>query len=74
MIKIIEKGNRFYKKKCPQCECVFLYEREDVENVTRESIIGPDGRMYDSYSYPYYGEVSCPFCQKVIGVNFELDE
>jgi hypothetical protein len=52
MIKIIKQG-KIRTATCPKCECVFSYEKEDIEY----------GDQRD-----YYEHVICPCCQNRISV------
>lgn len=59
MIKIIEPGNIF-KHKCPVCNCLFQYEKEDVTSKR----IGRD--TYDT--------IMCPQCGESLMLNVTLEE
>ena len=57
MIKIITPGKK-KKITCDVCECVFVFEKEDVQY----------GNQYE-----YYEEVICPYCQNRIDVmNYRI--
>ena len=67
MIKIIKQGNPNYKvkviytHKCPNCHCVFEFEKDDCE---------------ENYHYIYkHGEIECPCCKSHLGIFFnELEK
>ena len=59
MRKIIEIGNIF-KARCPKCNCLFQYEKEDIK-----TDIGTAGYEYSM--------VKCPQCDTEIAANGRLD-
>lgn len=59
MRKIIEIGNIF-KARCPKCNCLFQYEKEDIK-----TDIGTAGYEYST--------VKCPQCDNEIAANGRLD-
>jgi predicted Zn finger-like uncharacterized protein len=48
--KIVEEGTDTYKKRCPECGTLFLYEREDIH----------------SFRFDGERHVSCPRCKTLI--------
>ena len=58
MIKILEVG-KIFKARCPKCNCLFQYEKEDIQ------IKEANG---DEYSI-----IECPQCGKEISTRGRLD-
>ena len=58
MIKIIKEGTRKIAK-CPNCECKFSYEEEDIN-------MFPNARRNSVTLY-----INCPQCNKAVGIMVE---
>ena len=58
MKKILEVG-RIFKARCPKCNCLFQYEKEDI----RVNKLGEDE----------YSVITCPQCGKEISTRGRLD-
>ncbi len=78
-IKIISKGKDFdnptFTQRCPNCDCVFIYQNEDAH---RE----PTGRYYKDFEEYFIKmgdcdrqeiavSIECPWCHKKIHVKDE---
>ena len=57
MKKILKTGKFLYKTTCNMCDCVFVYDEEEVKN---EKVTIPDG------SQGIYQYVICPCCGEKI--------
>ncbi len=61
MIKIIESGQKKYRKRCCYCGCLFAFEEEDISH----------NEFKDDHGISWGGEdvIECPFCQNKLHVD-----
>lgn len=58
MIKILEIG-KIFKARCPKCNCLFQYEKEDIQ--------------VKKLGNEEYSVIRCPQCSKEISTRGRLD-
>lgn len=63
MITIIKNGKIKHEHTCPNCDCVFRFEPEDV---TRRTVWDDHGGHYPVTDF---FELNCPFCKNKIDVG-----
>jgi len=59
-MEVIKHGNTMSQMECPNCGCVFLYQRCDIKDAY-ERINAYESEKIGSY-------VKCPECGKVISI------
>lgn len=75
-IKIISKGkepdNPIFTQRCPKCDCVFTYQKEDAHRK-------PTGGYYQDFDIDFMNDwrlriivsIECPWCHKKIYLKDE---
>ena len=58
MKKILEVG-KIFKARCPKCNCLFQYEKEDIK--------------IEKLGNAEYSAITCPQCDKKISTRGRLD-
>ncbi len=61
MIRIIEPGQKKYRKKCHYCGCLFSFEEEDLRH---REYMDDTGMSWGSSDL-----VDCPYCSNELHVN-----
>lgn len=68
MAKIIKNGKNYTdlgKIKCPRCDCIFIYNKKDIEIY--------DGPINFAELSAWYHYVSCPECKRRIIISGECN-